>query len=321
MNDRAPPGVGGAVGAVTDRARPRPRRMLAITGLWGACYVAISWGLRDATDLWFATLRAAVAAAALLVVVRAQHRPTPRRSRDWLLVAGLALGNVAVAFGGMFVATGGVATGVASVLANTQALLVLLPAWWLFGERIDRADAVALGVGLAGLFAVAGGGVAVDGAVLSLVAAAGITSGTLLARAAAPDLDVVAVTAWHFAVGAAMLAAAAFVIDGVPAVAWTPRFVGSLGFLALAGTALAFLLWFEEVRRAPLGPLTAWTLLVPVFGWSSGLRCSTSGSGPGPSLDWCWSSARSPRHSSRTPRAATGAALPPSAAHPHGLFA
>ena len=63
-----------------------------------------------------------------------------------------------------------------------------------------------------------------------------------------------------------MLAAVAFAVDGAPVVAWTPRFVGSLGFLALAGTALAFLLWFEEVRRAALGPLTAWTLLVPVFG-------------------------------------------------------
>ncbi|MFP5372043.1 MAG: EamA family transporter, partial [Actinomycetes bacterium] len=106
--------------------------MLAVTGLWGACYVVISWGLRDAAALWYASLRAGVAAAALFVVVRAQHRPSPRTPGDWLLVAGMALGNVAVAFGGMFAGTRGVPTGVASVLANTQALLILLPAWWLF---------------------------------------------------------------------------------------------------------------------------------------------------------------------------------------------
>ena len=240
--------------------------MLAVTGLWGACYVVITWGLRDATALWYASLRAAVAGAVLLVIVHAQHRQSPRAFRDWLLVAGLALGNVAVAFGGMFLATGGLATGVASVLANTQALLVLLPAWWLFGERVSWTRAGALVVALGGVFIVAGGGIALDGAVLSLVAAAGITSGTLLARASGPHLDLVAVTAWHFAVGAAVLAVAAVSVDGAPAVSWTPRFMVSLAFLSLAGTAAPFVVWFVEVRNAPLGPVTAWTLLVPVFG-------------------------------------------------------
>jgi drug/metabolite transporter (DMT)-like permease len=44
-----------------------------------------------------------------------------------------------------------------------------------------------------------------------------------------------------------------------------------LGFLALIGTAVAFLAWFTEVRRSPLGQVAAWTFFVPVFGVAFGL--------------------------------------------------
>ena len=97
------------------------------------------------------------------------------------------------------------------------------------------------------------------------IAAAGITVGTLLARRLG-NLDVVLVSAWHFLLGGAVLAVAAAATEGAPAISWTPRFVTALGFLAIIGTAAAFVAWFEEIQRSALGPLTAWTFLVPVFG-------------------------------------------------------
>src|SRR3546814_11079573 len=60
-------------------SQPRAVRMLWITAAWGACFVAIRWGLRDAPVLWFAALRALVAGAALISVASARHRPRPRR--------------------------------------------------------------------------------------------------------------------------------------------------------------------------------------------------------------------------------------------------
>ena len=57
---------------------PKPLRMLWITAAWGACFVAIEWGLRDAPLLWFAALRALIAGAALLALGAALHRPVPR---------------------------------------------------------------------------------------------------------------------------------------------------------------------------------------------------------------------------------------------------
>lgn len=244
---------------------PRPVRMLWVTAAWGGCFVAIRWGLRDAPVLWFATLRALLAAAALLLAAAVQRRPSPTGTRTWVLIALLAVTNASVAFAAMFAGVDGLATGSAAVLANAQPLLVLLPAWWLYGERVTGRTAAGLVVGFAGLLVVAVPGGGSSGAWLSILAAVAITAGTLLSRCLA-GADVLQVVGWHFAIGAAGLAAAAAAVEGTPRIDWTLRFLGSLAFLGLIGTALAFWAWFTETQRCPLGRLAAWTFLTPVFG-------------------------------------------------------
>jgi probable blue pigment (indigoidine) exporter len=119
---------------VPDLRPPRAGRMLLVTFLWGACFVAIRWGLRDAPMFRYAALGALGAGAALLAFARVRgHRP-PRGLRTWALVVALALSNVTLAFGAMFAATRGTVTGVAAVLTNAQPLLIILPAWALWGE-------------------------------------------------------------------------------------------------------------------------------------------------------------------------------------------
>ena len=265
-------------GVLTRPVRPRPTRMLWITAAWAGCFIAIRWGLRDAPVLWFATLRALIAGVALLGLVGVQRRPLPRGRRAWSLIAALAVTNVTIAFAAMFAGVAGAATGTAAVLANAQPLLILLPAWWLYGEAVSVRTAIALAVGFAGLVVVAlpGGGGA--GAGLSLLAAVSITAGTLLARRIG-GIDVVAVSAWHFLIGGALLAGFATIVEGAPDIAWTPRFVALLAFLSLVGTAAAFVAWFTESLRCRLDVLSAWTFLVPVIG--IGLAAIVLGERPG----------------------------------------
>lgn len=249
--------------------RPSAPRMIVITAVWGLCFVAISWGLRDAPILWFAALRSGMAGVALVGYGLLRGHHSPRRPRDWGLVSALAVTNAGIAFAAMFAGVAGLAAGVAAVLANAQPLLILLPAWWLYREPVSVRTFGALAVGFTGLVVVAGPGGGGSGAALSLLAAAAITAGTLLARRAG-HLDLVMVSGWHFVLGGVGLAAAAAVVEGAPAIAWTPRFLVSLAFLALVGTAWAFLAWFREVQRCPLGLLSAWTFLTPVFGIAAG---------------------------------------------------
>lgn len=250
--------------------RPSPLRMLLITGALGACFLGVRWGLRDAPLLWFAALRALLGGTALAVVAAVQRRPLPRSIGSWGSIGALGLVNVSLAFAAMFAGIAGLATGTAAVLANAQPLLILLPAWWLYGERVTARAGIALAVGFGGLLVVAVPGGGGQGALLSLLAAVAVTAGTLMVRRLG-DIDIVVASAAHFLIGGVVLAGAALLMEGVPDIAWTPRFVAVLAFLGLVATAATTLAWFVETQRSPLSSLTPWMFLVPVFGLVVGI--------------------------------------------------
>ncbi|WP_367186674.1 EamA family transporter [Sporichthya sp.] len=75
---------------------------------------------------------------------------------------------------------------------------------------------------------------------------------------------------WQFLLGGIALAGWAWMADGAPAISWTPRFLASLLFLALIGTAMTNVLWFSELKQAPLVALSSWTMLTPAFGVTFG---------------------------------------------------
>ena len=265
----------------TDLRAPKPLRMLGITFAWGSCFWAIGIGLQDAPVLWFAALRALIAGAGLLAVAAALRQPVPRSARVWRLILVIGLVNVSLAFAAMFGGLVGLSTGAASVLANAQPLLIVLPAWWIYGERVLPRTLIATATGILGLLAVAapeGGG---TGAWLSLTAALAVTAGTLMSRHV--KANIVTVIAWHFVVGGAVLALVAWMTEGAPDINWTPRFVGILLYVSLVGTAAGFLGWFIEVRNCRLDAVSAWTFLVPVFG----ILLSVLVAGERPSL-WTW---------------------------------
>ena len=172
---------------------PRPLRMLWVTLAWGSCFVAITVGLQDAPPLWLAALRALIAGVALATVAGIQRAPLPRDPKTWALIGCLGLVNIALAFATMFVAATGLSTGIASVLANAQPILILLPAWWLYRERPTPAAIAAIGLGFTGLLIIVLPSGLGTGAWLSLTSAAAITAGTLIGGAISAGANVKAV--------------------------------------------------------------------------------------------------------------------------------
>lgn len=98
-----------------------------------------------------------------------------------------------------------------------------------------------------------------------LITVLGLTAGTLLSRRLG-GLDLVTATGWHLLMGGVALTGLAAAVEGAPVITWTPRFVVSLAFLALVGTAATTVAWFAEARRSRLDTLTTWTFLTPVLG-------------------------------------------------------
>lgn len=238
--------------------------MLWVTLAWGSCFVAITIGLEDAPPLWLAALRALVAGAALACFSVARRVPVPRDPKTWALIGSLGLVNIAVGFGTMFSAATGLSTGTASVLANAQPILILLPAWWLYRERPSTSAVAAIVVGSVGLLIIVLPSGLGTGAWLSLTSAAATTAGTLIGRVVRADPRFVATG--QLLIGGAFLAGTAVLVEGVPIIDWSIRFILTLLLLSLVGTAATTVAWFTEAQRARLDVLAAWTLLVPVFG-------------------------------------------------------
>lgn len=145
----------------------------------GVVHVAITIGLQDARVLWLAALRTLVAAAVLLTVAGVRRAPRPHGGNSWMLIGVMGLVNVALAYGAMFGGIIGLSTGAASVLANAQPLLILLPAWLFFREVPSAPTLAAMLVGVVDLVLVViptGFG---TGALLALIASVAVTAGTL----------------------------------------------------------------------------------------------------------------------------------------------
>lgn len=243
--------------------------ILVLVGVWGVCFVLIKAGLRQAPPIFFAALRAAVAAVPLVLVAGGLGRLRPP-SGTWGGLALLGLTSTTVGLAGMYLSVGPAGAAIPSMLANTQALLVAPVAVALFGETLPMAKLGGLVVGFAGvaLTATAPGAPlgTFEGSLLALLASAGLAGGSLVVKHIGLRLHFLTATAWQYVLGSLPLLVWALLTEEVGRTAWSATFVGALLFLGLAGSAGASLLWYLLLRRGELIRLSAYTLLTPVVG-------------------------------------------------------
>jgi drug/metabolite transporter (DMT)-like permease len=151
-------------------------------------------------------------------------------------------------------------------------ILTTLAAWAAFGERPSRRSGVGLAVALAGLVVVAGpaanlGARRVVGDLLFVGAAFAWTAYTLAGRRAIARFGSVTANVYATSAGAVLLVPVSFFDGG-----WGPLFhapvqaIGAIAYLAVVGTVLAFVAFYEGVRMIGSARASSFALLVPVFG-------------------------------------------------------
>lgn len=253
-------------------SRLRPLIVLGLTAIYAVCFVAIKAGLVFAPPLRFAGLRALLAGAALLGLMAVLRRPLLPPPRSWPWIAAVALTATTIAFGAMFLSPGRTGAGIASVLGNTQPVIVPALAAIFLGERMTRGKWIALALGMAGVTLIASpsfvGPTAfgVAGPLLALATSGGLAVSTIIVKRMHPQIDVLALTAWQLIAGSLPLLIASAVAERGSAIVWSSVFIALLVFLALIGTALANAVWYWLIRREDVGRLTLFFFLVPVLG-------------------------------------------------------
>jgi len=244
--------------------------MVAFGGTWPAGKVAADH-IAPAT---IATARFASAAILLWLWARVAGRPVgwPARS-DLRLVA--ALGFTVVFGYNLFFLYGlrhAPAADGSVLVPGLIPIATTLLTWRFFGERPSRRVALGLAVALAGLVVVAdpAGGVAsgrLAGDALFVGASCSWAVYTLAGRAATARFGSVNANIFATAAGSLMLLPFSFLDGGwsgaarAPASAW-----GGVAYLAVGGTVLAFVLFYEGVRLIGAARASSFALLVPIFG-------------------------------------------------------
>lgn len=252
-------------------------KIVLVMLLWAACFPLITAGLQYSPHLSFATLRAVLAGATLVLVAIVLRRPFPRGRRTWFTLGVVGIGATSLGFLGMFHAAEFVSPGLATVVANAQPLLAaMLGVAWL-GERPTKIGWGGLLIGFAGILVIAlpslAGGAqhgTTIGFAYIILAAAGVTVSNVAIKTIAGQVDGLFAMGFQMLIGSVPLSVAAFILEDQTAIQWTSAFVASLSGLALLGSALVYWLWFSVLEDVELNRAIVFSFLVPIFGLTIG---------------------------------------------------
>lgn len=249
-----------------------------LSTIWGSTWLFIKIGVEDLPPLGFAGIRFLIAAAALWIVVYASGRRLPRSSSDWGLIALTGLIMISLQYGLIFVAEVHISSGLTAILYTVMPLFGMVYAHFLVPSEPLRLEKIAGVVfGIAGVALVFSDQLrlsnreAVFACLGVLVAALTNAFAIILIKIRGRAIDSLAMTVGQMTLGCVPLLALGLVYEGSPLrYDWTPMAWVSLFYLALVGSALAFVLLFwlikrMDVTKTQLIPLSS-TLVAIVLG-------------------------------------------------------
>ncbi|MDF1605146.1 EamA family transporter [Nocardioides sp. YIM 152315] len=230
---------------------------------WGSGYYVTETFLPPDRPLFGATVRALPFGLLLLA-----FRPRLPSGAWWWRSLLLGTLNIGAFFALIFVAAYRLPGGTAATLTATAPLVVMLVAWGLVGERPRAASLLGGAVGAVGVaLLVLRADFAVDpiGVAASFGAVALSSVGFVLVKRWEPPVDLLTFTAWQLVAGGLVLLPVALLVEGTPPALDLPA-VGGFLYLGLAGTVMAYVVWFRGLRLLPAAAVSLVGLLNPVAG-------------------------------------------------------
>ena len=245
--------------------------LVGVSLAWGLSWPVMKIALDEIPPFSMRTGTSGLATVTLFALAFLQRR----RVRIPSPVAGVHLviaGFLNVACFTLFSAFAQLATATSrvAVLTYTMPIWAALLAYPILGERLNvvRAGSLLLcAMGLAVLVYPLLGSNDLIGLVLALSTAVTWAAGTVYLKWARIDADPIAIAAWQLLVALVVTICCLLVFEG--SLHWWPvhpRALGAMIFAGMAGSAFAYLLWFEIVRRLPATAAALGVLSAPVVG-------------------------------------------------------
>lgn len=252
--------------------------IVTVSLIWGSTWLAIKLGLEAMPPFLSAGMRFAIAAGILAALSWGRGVPLPRGGRTHAGLLALGFLNFVVNYGAVYWGEQYVSSGLTAVLFATYPLFVLLVAHVSIGaERITLRKAAGVVVGFAGVWMIyrsdlglgdprAGFAVAV---ILLSPMASSLTSVAI--KKWGHDLHPYTLTTLPMAYGAAGLIAIGVAVEDPRTIEWSAAAIGSLAFLSVFGSVIAFVVYYRLLKVVPVSLLALVTYAFPVvavlLGW------------------------------------------------------
>lgn len=254
----------------------------ALCVIWSSTWLAIKVGLRDLPPISYAAIRFVIAVAVLLAISAGRVRLLPARRSDFKLLAFTGVLMFAVNYGLLFWAEVHVSSGLSAVLQATIPIFGMVFAhFFLPGEPLRWPRVIGALLALAGVAVICsrlldfGGMLAFWGGVAIVFGAAGAAFSNVMLKARAIQLAPAMIAAWQMIFGTAPLLTVGLLVDGNPLrFHWTRTAIFCLLYLAVVGSALAFLLLYWLLPRMTVTKLQTISFITPpgavLLGWAAG---------------------------------------------------
>lgn len=255
---------------------------VALCLIWSSTWLAIKLGLRDLPPISFVAIRFIIAVAVLLAISIGRVPLLPRDHGDFKILAWTGVLMFAINYALLFWAELYVSSGLSAVLQATIPIFGMVFAHFVIPSEPLRAPRIAGAVLAIGGVAVIcsrlldfGGLLAFWGGVGIVFGAAGAAFSNVLLKARAIRLAPAMIAAWQMIFGIVPLVVAGLWLEGNPLhFHWTPRALFCLFYLAIPGSALAFLLLYWLLPRMSVTNLQTISFITPpgavLFGWLLG---------------------------------------------------
>ncbi|WP_125114919.1 DMT family transporter [Agathobaculum sp. Marseille-P7918] len=246
------------------------------TALWGSAAPCVKKGYEwfgiasDApfSQLYFAGWRFALAGLVVLLVAWfLGHRVLPRRS-EWKPIFWISLFQSMIQYVCYYIGLSGTTGTKGAVLSGTQTFFALIFAHlFLKNDKMNRQKAIGCLCGFAGVLALGLGGLNgfhLHGDGLVLLSAVSSGAGALVSRIYTPGRDPMLLTGWQLLMGGVFLLVVGRVGGGQLGAVSLPGVLLLAYMVALS--AAAFTIWTALLGKFPVGKVSLFGFLIPVFG-------------------------------------------------------
>lgn len=244
--------------------------LVLLSVIWGGSFLSIRIALDEIGVFTSVAHRVGWAAIVLWAVVIALRLPLPRDPRVWVGFGVMGLLNNVLPFNLMAWGQLHIETGLTSILNAATAIFGVLVAATVFAdERLTLRKGIGVSLGFFGVATAIGLSNLTQFDLRSLAQIA-VLAGTVCyafagawARVRLTDVAPQVAAAGMLTASALVMVPLAWMVDGPITLNLELRTWGAIAYYALAGTALAYLLYYRVLSSAGSGNLLLCTLLIP----------------------------------------------------------